>query len=111
LPACATIEALPLQRLADFEIIMTAFDEFSKLARSRAQLYRTRETTYIAVRQGESWYLLYSRELLLVEEALDVPPIHIETPSIRAGQFRIAIDESSASEIMERVLAQPGGLL
>jgi hypothetical protein len=87
---------------------MTAFEEFSALARSWAQLYRTRETTYISVRQGETWYLLYSRELFHIDDPIAAPPVCIDTPSIRAGQFRTKIEESDASEIMERVLAERG---
>jgi hypothetical protein len=87
---------------------MTALDEFSALARSWAQFYRTRETTYISVRLGEIWYLLYSRDLFHVDNPVDAPPIYIETPSIRAGQFRTKIEESDASEIVERVLAERG---
>jgi hypothetical protein len=87
---------------------MTAFDEFSALARSWAQFYRTRETTYISVRQGDTWYLLYSRELFHPDAPLEVPPVHIRTSSIRAGQFRTKIDENNSLEIMERVLADRG---
>jgi hypothetical protein len=96
------------QPLDDFEAVMTDFDEFSALARSWAQFYQTIETTYVSVRQGDTWYLLYSRETFYIEEPLDVPPIHIDTPSIRAGQFRTKIEEGDASGIMERILAERG---
>ena len=87
---------------------MTDFDEFSALARSWAQFYQTRETTYVSVRQGETWYLLYAREMFYIEEPLDVPPVHIDTPSIRAGEFRTKIEKGDASGIMERVLTERG---
>jgi hypothetical protein len=79
---------------------MTDFDEFSALARSWAQFYQTIETTYVSVRQGDTWYLLYSREMFYTEEPLDVPPVHIDTPSIRAGRFRTKIEEGDASGII-----------
>ena len=87
---------------------MTDFDEFSALARSWAKFYQTIETTYVSIRQGDTWYLLNSREFFHIEEPLDVPPVQIDTPSIRAGQFRTKIEEGDASEIMERVLAERG---
>jgi hypothetical protein len=88
---------------------MTAFNEFSAIARRWAQFYRMRETTYIAVRIGDSWYLLYSRELFHSDEPpIGTPPLHIRTPSIRAGQFRTKLDERNASEIMEGALAERG---
>lgn len=87
---------------------MTDFDEFSALARSWAQFYQTIETTYVSVRRGDTWYLLYSREMFYTEEPLDVPPVHIDTPSIRAGRFRAKIEEGDASGIMERILAERG---
>jgi hypothetical protein len=52
--------------------------------------------------------LLYSRQSFHIEEPLDVPPVHIDTPSIRAGQFRTKIEEGDASGIMEPVLAERG---
>jgi hypothetical protein len=82
---------------------MTDFDEFSALARSWAQFYQTIEATYVSVRQGDTWYLLYSREMFYIEEPLDVPPVQIDTPSIRAGRFCTKIEEGDASGIMERV--------
>ncbi len=87
---------------------MTDFDDFSALGRKWASLYRTKETTYISVRHGGTWYLLYSRELFHVDEPLDSTPLHVETSSLRAGQFRTAIDESNASAIMEGALTERG---
>jgi hypothetical protein len=57
---------------------------------------------------GGSWYLLYSRELFHADEPLDMPPIYIRTPSIRAGQVRTKLDESNALTIMEEALAERG---
>ena len=51
---------------------MTDFDDFSALGRKWASLYRTKETTYISVRHGGTWYLLYSRELFHVDEPLEL---------------------------------------
>lgn len=87
---------------------MTDFDEFSALAGTFAQFYQTIETTYVSVRQCDTWHLLYSRELFHLDEPLDVPTVLIDTPSIRAGQFRTKIEEGDASGIMERVLAERG---
>jgi len=87
---------------------MTIFDEFSALAMSWAHFYRMRETTYISFRQDDSWYLLYSRELLHINKSPDLPSVYIETPSIRVGQFHTKIDDSNATRIMESILAERG---
>jgi hypothetical protein len=52
--------------------------------------------------------LLYSRQSFHIDKPLDVPPVHIDTPSIRACQIRTEIEEGDASGIMERVLAARG---
>ena len=87
---------------------MADLEDFSTLARRWAPLYRTRETSYIAIQQSGTWCLLYSREVFLVDAPLDTPPLVVETPSIRAGQFRSPLGESDALEIMERTLAERG---
>jgi hypothetical protein len=87
---------------------MTDFDDFFALGKKWASLYRTKETTYLSVRHNGTWYLLYSRELFHVDELIDATPLHVDTSSLRAGQFRTAIDESKSSAIMERTLAERG---
>jgi hypothetical protein len=89
---------------------MSSLDDFRALAKKLAPFYRTQETTYIAVSFNAKWYLLYSRHVFFTDDPAPIPPLSVITPSIRAGQFRVALNAVSSSQKMEELLAQPGAV-